>query len=259
MDISSINANEKKEIQEALSLFGLNDNEQNVYLELLGVGKITLTPLSRIVGLPLTTVQSILKRLSEAGLVETTFVRSRRRYMAKDPAALKEVLSQQQKEISAVIPLLKNLQSENMGAAKVKVYFRESIADILNQALEAKDKTIYEIMSAGDFQKIMGESYHFTKRRLEKGVHLKSLRIEEHEIKNYSKVTHKRELREAKFLPRELTFRSSIMFWDDTVVIFTTKQEGLSLVIESRTLRETYQQIFDLLWTISRPMDTAKV
>ena len=68
-----------------------------------------------------------------------------------------------------------------------------------------------------------------------------------------------RELREARFLPPELTFRTSISFWDDTVAFFTTTGEGIHWAVESRTLRETYQQLFELLWSISATMDSTLV
>ena len=86
---------------------------------------------------------------------------------------------------------------------------------------------------------------------------LRSLRVERHEIKRYSKETHARELREAKFLPRELSFKASLMCWDDTVAFFSSNDEGLAWTVESRSIAETVRQLFDLLWSVSRTMETA--
>jgi len=85
-------------------------------------------------------------------------------------------------------------------------------------------------------------------------VRLRSLRVERREIKKYAPEIDARELREAKFLPRELTFRASIMIWDDTVAFFTPKDEGLAWTVRSSALAETLRQLFDLLWSVSRKM-----
>jgi hypothetical protein len=130
--------------------------------------------------------------------------------------------------------------------------------DIFFEALKTKQKVIYEIVAAQELQDILGEKLHFTKRRLEKTIRLKSLRVEKREIKAYSKLRHIKELREARFLPRELTFSTSIMFWDNTVAFFTTNSEGLAWVVESGSLHTMVMQLFTLLWDVSRPMITAQ-
>ena len=131
------------------------------------------------------------------------------------------------------------------------------MTDVFHQALAAKNKSLLEIVSAKDLQEILGEKFHFTRRRLKVGLRLRSLRVERHEIKKYSKETHMRELREAKFLPRELSFKASLMCWDDTVAFFSAKDEGLAWTVESRSIAETVRQLFDLLWSVSRTMETA--
>ena len=130
------------------------------------------------------------------------------------------------------------------------------MTDVFNEALSAKSKYIYEIIAARELQEIIGEKFHFTRRRVAANVRLKSLRVESQEIKKYSRQTHDRELHEAKFLPRELTFRANLLFWDNTVAFFSTKSEGIAWIVKSAVIKESVQQIFDLLWSISRRMET---
>lgn len=240
-----------------LSRFGLREKEQAVYLALLPLGRTTLTPIARAAALPVTTVQSIMTRLTEAGLVSTAKRKSRLLYEADDPIVLRRLLERQAEEAAGVVPFLQKLRTEEGGLAKIKVYERERMTDIFHQALACKSKLVYEIVSARDIQDILGEKFHFTRRRLKHGVHLRSLRVEKREIKRYSADTHVRELREAKFLPAEMTFRCNFMFWDETVAFFTTKDEGLAWVVQSKAMAETMRQVFDLLWSISRKMETA--
>lgn len=247
---------ERQEVAEVLEQFGLNEKERIVYFSLLIYGKSSITPISKRAGLPLTTIQSVLSRLEKRGLLDVNMHRSRHIYEAKDPQVFKKILERETEEIAGIIPLLRKMKSEEKVYSKIRIYYRERIADIFHEALGSKDKLVYEIVSAQELQEILGEKFHFTKRRVQEKIRLKSLRVEKNEIKKYSKSIHEKELREAKFLPRELAFRSSMMFWEDKVAFFTTKEEGLAWVVESRTMFETMKQIFDLLWSVSRRMET---
>ncbi|MEI6511490.1 MAG: helix-turn-helix domain-containing protein [Candidatus Uhrbacteria bacterium] len=247
----------KKEITEVLERFGLRENDRRVYLAMLSLGSSTASPIARQTGLPATTVQSIAKRLVDLGLVALSKRKSRSVYEAEDPAVLKRILERQTEEVAGIIPMLKAMRSAPTVSPKIRVYDRERAADIFHAALASESKLVYEIVSARDLQDVLGEKFHFTKRRVAEGVRLNSLRVEANEIKKYAKPTHARELREARFLPRELTFRCSVLFWDDTVAFFATKAEGLAWTVESKTLRETYEQLFKLLWSVSRAMETA--
>jgi sugar-specific transcriptional regulator TrmB len=257
MPIASLTNARRKEIAEVLKRFGLNEKEQSVYLALLPLGRTTLTPIAKAAGLPVTTVQSIMARLVDAGLVSTTKRKSRLLYEADDPVVLKRLLERQIEETAGIIPFLQKLHAEEAGTARIRVYERERMTDIFHQALASKEKMVHEIVSAKELQEILGEKFHFSRRRIKAGVHLRSLRVEKREIKKYSAESHVRELRESKFLPREMTFRCSIMFWDDMTAFFTVKDEGLAWVVQSRALSEMMRQTFDLLWSIGRKMETA--
>lgn len=248
---------QRKEIHEVLAQFGLKQKEREAYLALLAFGRTTVTPFGRSVRLPVTTVQSILNRLVERGLVGVTKRRSRSVYEAHEPVVLRRLLERKIEEVATIIPFLKTLQSESGSRPRIRVFERDRINDILVESIGCKEKLVHEIVSAGPFQEMIGERLHYTRRRVKAGVRLKSLRVEATEIKRYSAATHVRELREAKFLPRELTFRWSIFFWDDTIAFFSPPAEGIAWTVESKTLRATMQQLFDLLWSVSRRMETA--
>ncbi len=257
MSLSHLAAGQQQEIRETLERFGLRQKEQAVYLELLSLGQTTVTPLAAAAQIPVTTAQSILQRLAKTGLIAVSARKSRHLYEAHDPIALRRLLERQIQDLQSAIPLLQGLRREDLSPAKVRIYSRERVTDIFHRALQCKQKQIHEIVAAKDLQAVLGERFHFSRRRIKAGVRLKSLRVESQEIKHYSQATHRRELRDAKFLPRTLTFRASIFFWDDSVAFFTDKHEGIALLIQSPLLREMMQQVFDLLWDLSRKMETA--
>ena len=256
MPLTSLTNARRKEINEVLARFGLNEKEQACYLALLPLGRSPLTPIARAAGLPVTTVQSIMARLTDSGLVTAAKNKSRHVYEAEDPIVLRRQLERQIEEAAGIIPTLQKMRTEEAGVAKIRVYYRERMTDIFHQALGAKGKLVHEIVAAKDLQEILGEKFHFTTRRVKAGVRLRSLRVEKREIKRYGEESHAREMREAKFLPRELMFHASIMFWDDSAAFLTTKEEGLAYVVQSKVLVEMLQQTFELLWNISRKMET---
>jgi hypothetical protein len=47
------------------------------------------------------------------------------------------------------------------------------------------------------------------------------------------------------------------MIWDDTVAFFSIADEGLSWTVTSRSMAKTFKQLFELLWSVSRKMETA--
>jgi len=247
----------KQEIAEVLTGLGLNEKDQRVYLALLQIGQTTVTPLARAERLPATTVQSVLERLVDRGMVRVAKRKSRSVFEAEDPIVFRRLIERQVNEVTAVIPFLEKMKAEPSVSPKIRVYYRERATDIFREALKSKNKTVHEIVSAGPLQHVLGEKFHFTRRRVKLSVRLKSLRVEAHEIKKYNKTIDQKELRESKFLPRELTFKGNILFWDNTVAFFTTKDEGLSWTVESKTLRETFEQLFDLLWSVSRQIDAS--
>lgn len=255
--MAALTAPQRKEIDEVLADFGLKDKERCTYVALLPLGRVPLMPAARAAGLKPTTAQSVLARLAEKGLVTLTARGARHTFEAAEPAALRRLLERRQEEVASIIPLLKSLRAEPPSAAKVQVHYRDRMIEPFHLALAAKSKQVLEIVAARDLQQILGERFHFTRRRVKAGVRLRSLRVESREIKKYSAATHARELREAKFLPRELSFRSSIMCWDDTVAFFTTKDEGVVVTMTSPSTADAVRQLFDLLWSVSRKMETA--
>lgn len=256
MKFDALTSAQQKEIHELLARFGLGSKDRLAYIALLENGETTVGPIATAIGVPTTTAQSIIQRLVASGLISVTTKKSRHVYQAHDPLILRRMLERDLQELVQSMPLLQSLKAEPTHLSKIRIYYRERATDIFHRALMASNKQVYEIVSARDFQDVLGEKFHFSKRRVAAQVRLKSLRVEAREIKKYSAAIHAKEMREARFLPREFTFRASILFWDDTVAFFTTKDEGIAWTVQSPVIRELFQQVFDMLWSVSRKMET---
>jgi len=239
---------QQKEIQEVLNKIGFNNKEIDTYIQVLNLGSCALTTLSVTLNMPNSTVQSILQRLYKQGLINITNRRGRKIYNSLEPKILKKMLQSRLKEIDNIIPLLNDIANKNN--TQVNVYYHEHMADIFHQALECKEKNIYEIASTSELEKILGKRFNFTKRRVHRGIKLISLRTKTKNIK-----IDKKELVKIRLLPQSLNFESNIMFWDNTVAFFGSKQEGIAWVAKSETMVKTQKQLFDLLWKISNKIN----
>ena len=174
MSLKQLSKEEYLEITELLNSLGLHENDQKVYIELLKRKDGTLTPLAQATRLPLTTVQSVAERLAGRGLLHVTTRKSRKVYEAYNPSVLSEILKRQLEEVSRTLPLLQKLKDEPEFSSKIRIYRHERMRDIFFEALITKQKVIYEIIAAKELQDILGEKFHFTKRRVEKLIRLKS-------------------------------------------------------------------------------------
>lgn len=247
---------QRTEITEVLSGFGFNQKDEAVYLALLEMGSATLTPLSRKLSIPVTTIQSTLARLEKRGVVGTTKRKSRSVYEALDPNVFKDLLKEQAVAVAGIVPLLKELKISTSELSTIRVFERDRVAEILNESLKCTDKLVLEIISAKPFQEVIGEKYHYSRRRVKAGIRLNSLRVRSTEIKQYNAARHQHELREARFLPPEMTFEASVLIWDHTVALLSTKSEGAHVMITSPAIALMYRQLFGVLWSVSGKMET---
>ncbi len=247
-----IDADAKQEISEVLARYGLSVPEQSVYLALIAESPLTLSPLATRLDVPVSTVQSIIKRLMEKGIVVATKRGSRHHYAALPPETLKKQTERLLEELAGIMPFLKEIREEPSARIGVRVLYREHVRTVFYEILEAKDRIIYEIVSPRDLQRVLGEKMHFNRRRVAKGLALKSLRVASEEIKNYTKERNRLERREVRFLPPSCTFVTSLFIWDQSVAFFSRKEEGIGVVITSPSLTLMLRQWFDILWSVSR-------
>ncbi len=90
----------------ALKRFGLTDGEIKVYLEALKKDELTPFSISKLTGIPRTTVYDILMGLSLKGLVELKqsdgFTKQQTLVKAKNPSVLRTILQNKRKELTSI-------------------------------------------------------------------------------------------------------------------------------------------------------------
>jgi len=116
---------------------------------------------------------------------------------------------------------------------------------LTNQAISKK---VFGIIPSTTLYEILGENFmkRYTEERLKNKIQIKNIWPEGQvpkELKN-----HKQQLREVRFSKKILSIPSSIIVFDDKVILITSKRELLSIVIKSKDLSQTIKVLFDIFW-----------
>ncbi len=120
-------------ILKTLKKFGLSDNEALVYVEALKEDELSPYQISKLTGIPRTTVYDVLMSLALKGLVELDqsdgFTKQQTKVKAKNPSVLRKILQQKRDEsvkleveIADILPELKGHFHKDNANADFKFY-----------------------------------------------------------------------------------------------------------------------------------------
>jgi len=110
----------QQQIYDALKKFGLNPNETKVYLASLKEDELTPSKISKLTGIPRTTVYDILMGLSLKGLVRLEgsdgMTKQQTLVKANNPSVMRDILRQKRKELFStevdILHILSNIKTD---------------------------------------------------------------------------------------------------------------------------------------------------
>ena len=146
--------------QTCLTQLGLSDKQQAAYLALLELGSAAPADIAQRAGLKRPTVYDLLSELEARGLIVSADDGGRRRYHAKPPRALLDLVRLQERQLKAALPELSNLF--NRSATRPAVTFREGregIFELYERLLSCRDREYRYIGIGGNMLKALGEAF----------------------------------------------------------------------------------------------------
>lgn len=256
-------------INELLQSIGLSEKETKMYVALLRNGLQPISILSKKAGLNRGTGYVVLHALLNKGLILKTTKKGVQYFAPLEPGQLikfvdhrEKALKQSRNQLQAAMGQFSALM--NPLSAKPKIEFfdgQEGARFVLDHTLESKEKILQSFLSIADISEFVGSEYFrdYTDRRIKTGFTLHALRTHEKDrealvIDRHAKdyVTSKREKREIRHIPDDLAFPISMYMFDDMLAVISSKDEGFSLLIQSREMANMQKKIFELLWTTHR-------
>jgi len=249
-------------IESYLRQLGLSDKESEVYLASLAVGESPIMPITKKVGLPRSTTYHILEKLRDEELLEILETPTRRVYVPYPPRAILKLLKKKRDTFEQEIDSFQSSLEEinglyNTSAFQPKVrFFRgtKEIRHIYDEILEAPINEFCYISEVKKIEKVLGKDFlkEWLKKRIAKGIKSKTVWVRSESVPDEPIYAGSRNnLRTVRYAPSDFRSPAHTMVYGDNVVVITTAEENIGLVITSRDYATSVRNQFKQLWKVS--------
>lgn len=230
---------------DVLARIGLSKNEAKIYLALLKLGKGTAVDLTKVSGVHRVNVYDVIERLSEKGLISKVTESDKRFFQPSDPKQLGNLLKEKEKLLEDVLPVLEEAYEQKKERQEVMHFFGPNgVMQAYYMMLEQK-QTIYAIGGSGLNRKYLAHRHElWNKERIKRKINGKVLYYE------FTRDDVKWDPTfEVKYLPDDYKGECMIDICGDLVINLIPKENNLAaIVIENKTLADTYRKTFEILW-----------
>lgn len=234
-------------------LLGITDSETKIYLAVLKSGPDTVQNIAKAVGLSRVTVYAAIEALTKHGLMTSVEKGKKQFYAAEPPERIvtlaENKTSQMQtiiKEIKENIQDLKLVQSGDKPVVKMYEGI-EAFAAIQDDVIKSKSEELCEFGNIDEINRVYPYGYEHQKHYYDQLAKMKTNRkliFISKEKKPHSIETNKT----IKYLPDNIKFYGDIFFYGDKVWLSNFKDRQVTVMIQSREIRETIQSMFDMIW-----------
>ena len=239
--------NEAHEV--VLQQLGFTRNESRVYLALLKLGSATAVEITKLSHVHRVNVYDALERLRGKGLISTIFQGKKRVYEAADPQQLLKFVQEKEMLVKQVLPELDSEFRAEKERQQVHHFFgAEGVLQAYHMMLEQND-LIYGIGGSGLNRKYLKHRHElFNAERIKRGIQLKVL---------YYEFTRKKRERSwqndatcsVRYLPDKFRTIGMVDICGNLVVnLIPVEDNIMAIVIENKTLADTYRQLFHFMW-----------
>lgn len=244
-----------------LKEFGLTDNEAKVYLAGLEIGSSTVQDLAKKSGVKRTTVYTTIEGLKQKGLISQTKKDKKTFFVAESPERLVQLSESRYRQLKKTLPELKSIYNTEGSKPKLRFFEgKEGYLSVYENILKEKPKEFLGLASYDHFFQHLDPVYEdkWTEKRIALGISLRWLDFETEHVMEHA-TEGKESLREARLLPKEFPFKSTMFIYNDKVAIVSGEQkEFMAVVIEHPEFYHTFKQIFEMLWAVSKSVKRKK-
>ncbi len=262
-----------------LKKFGLTENEAKVYLESLKENELSPFQISKLTGIPRTTVYDILMNLALKGLVELDqsdgLQKQQTKVRAKNPSVLRKILQKRrddsfkiEAEIAEILPSLKEIFHKDESNADFQFFpgiegIRRVYLNIESQNLDQNNVSWTQLMPLDVFgSKNINEDVHtWNEIRKRNKITAKELIP----LNDWTKhvLTYQYQLDKRYLDNREFRYIESPMFEMllDLVVqgnyikiACCEGDEVWGIIIKSEALAKSFKSMFSVMWNMATPI-----
>lgn len=254
------------DVARVLQYLNLDESMAKTYVAALASGSANASAIARKAELQRTAVYTNLEKLIKQGLLLKKRSGKSFVYMAVSPERLNFIMRQRTEEIAKAVPLLNALFQSNDTFRPVTRFYEgaEGIKEIHMEIVTNNIEKKFRVMQIPSIlQDAVGDDVFLeevTRVRIENDITQYSLRPQSafaqlENTPDFIRGEGLRWMREIRYLPPSLEPNSIIYIWDENVAIVSTKGENYVLVLTSRDFSQTMKDMFDFLWSASKPKE----
>lgn len=240
-------------VNNILKSIGLTDEQVDVYLAGLELGRSSILKIAKKAGTKRPTTYKIIDQLIERGLFFQIFEGKKRYYSAEEPDILFTNLKQKESQLKQIMPELRSLRNTNPNKPQIKYYegINGAVAiyeDILNSTPRGGEILVNTNISG--LYKIIPKNYvkKFIRRRIQKKISGRVIILDSIEAREWQK-HDPYEMRQTILIPEEkYSFFGDTEIYGDKVALISYKENFMAVVIESKEIANMQRFIFELAW-----------
>ncbi len=255
------------QLESLLSLMGVTREESRVYLRLASTGPTSVGALARGVGKPRSTLYSLLRRLSEQGLVTESIKRGVVAFHAEEPDRLLqlfqeriEALEKGREELKEILPKLRRSRKHVSITPRLTLHEgKEGLKNVLRDMLLYHDLQTCALWPIRQMIKVLSAEFFelHNQRRIQNRIYTRAIWPKEEvvDLKRYPFLgTGARFEREIRIAPADMHFSLGYWIYGSKVAFLASQSESYGFLVESDELAETLRAQFELIWKSSKPL-----
>lgn len=237
---------------ELLKDIGLSDDEAQVYLSALSLGKkTTVLKISKIAGLKRTTVYGIIESLKIKGLMSVDIQGLKNVYIAESPEKLETTLEQKTIELKAQLPELLDLYNLKAGESVIKYYIGlDAMKQVLNESLRrVKSGQDYLVIANQEKWYNLDQKFtlSFIENRAKRDIKIRLL-FQDSKLAQEHKRFERNFNEQVKILPKETKLNVDTILLPNRMIVVDLNPPYMTVVIENKSIIELHKEMFELIW-----------
>lgn len=229
---------------------GLEEEEANIYLAILLLGKATISDIARKAGIKRTTIYSYIGELLRKDLIHKTAKGRRIYYIAEHPEKIIRRLEAKKKKIEAVLPQLTKFYCSASFRPNLRYYEGiEGMREIYREMTKTS-KILYSVFSADEYNNVFTEEdgWEFLNNIREHGGKLKYLVEDTEEGRRYLKGGYHKGIGSGKLLPKGFSLSHSEVQVTGNKVTMLSLVNLVGVIIENPEIAEVQKNFIEFIW-----------
>ena len=130
----------------------------------------------------------------------------------------------------------------------------KDLKQVFKLTLNNSNKELYTMLSHRPLVYFFDKEFYdfYMQDRVNKNIFLKSLRFSEEEVDNKDHKNYDSLYKEVRVAPREIDIYSSIILWDNNIIMFDENSIEGVFIKDNENMSKTMKSLFEKMWNESK-------